>query len=181
MQINRVVVQPGSVRQGLVAYGEPWLLYPSQQLLGVGAILAGRPAGQDPARRLGGTGAVRPGRQTGAGSLLGEADRGALVGRKARIDGLPATTDDGCYRAMDRLHQVKDSMEKEIFGQVANLLNLEVDLLFFFTTSTCFELDEEDEPVPRDENDNMTSNEQQMAKSEPVLAASLYDDPAAAA
>jgi len=48
-------------------------------------------------------------------------------------------------------------------------------------TSTCFELDEEDEPVPRDENDNMTSNEQQMAKSKPVLAASLYDDPAAAA
>ena len=39
-------------------------------------------------------------------------------------------------------------MEKEIFGQVANLLNLEVDLLFFDTTSTYFEPEEADEPVP---------------------------------
>ena len=29
---------------------------------------------------------------------------------------------------------------------VANLLNLEVDVLFFDTTSTCFELDDEDDP-----------------------------------
>jgi len=33
----------------------------------------------------------------------------------------------------------------------ANLLNLEVDLLFFDTTSTYFELDDADEPVARDE------------------------------
>jgi hypothetical protein len=33
---------------------------------------------------------------------------------------------------------------------------LEVDLLFSGTTSTYFELDGEDEPVPRDKNRNVT-------------------------
>jgi len=41
------------------------------------------------------------------------------------IEGLPATTDNACYRAMDWLLQVKDPLEQEIFGRVANLLNLE--------------------------------------------------------
>jgi transposase len=39
-----------------------------------------------------------------------------------------------------------------VFSQVATALDLEVDLLFFDTTSTYFELDEEDEPVPRDKD-----------------------------
>jgi transposase len=39
-----------------------------------------------------------------------------------------------------------------VFGKVANLLNLEVDLLFFDTTSTYFELEDPDEPVARDEH-----------------------------
>jgi Transposase DDE domain len=68
------------------------------------------------------------------------------------IDGLPSTTDDACYRAMDWLLEVKDALEKEVFHQVANLLNLEVDLLFFDTTSTYFETGEEDEPVARDQS-----------------------------
>jgi hypothetical protein len=71
------------------------------------------------------------------------------------IEGLEATSDDACYRAMDWLLQIKDALEKEVFGQVANLLNLEVDLLFFDTTSTYFELDGEDEAVPRDKNGNV--------------------------
>jgi hypothetical protein len=68
------------------------------------------------------------------------------------IDGLPATSDDACYRAMDWLLEIHAVLEREIFGQVANLLNLEVDLLFFDTTSTYFELDESDEPMPRDQH-----------------------------
>jgi hypothetical protein len=47
------------------------------------------------------------------------------------IAGLPATSDDACYRAMDWLHEVSAELEKQVFGEVANLLNLEVDLLFF--------------------------------------------------
>ena len=68
------------------------------------------------------------------------------------IDGLPETTDDACYRAMDWLHDVREHLESGVFDQVANLLNLEVDLLFFDTTSTYFELEDPDEPVARDEH-----------------------------
>src|SRR5690606_1586147 len=41
-------------------------------------------------------------------------------------------------------------LEEAVFHQVANLLNLEVDLLFFDTTSTYFCIDEADEAVERD-------------------------------
>src|SRR3954463_8670043 len=68
------------------------------------------------------------------------------------IDGLPDTSDDACYRAMDWLHDVREHRERAVFGKVANLLNLEVDLLFFDTTSTYFELEDPDEPVARDEH-----------------------------
>jgi hypothetical protein len=47
---------------------------------------------------------------------------------------------------MDWLLEIKDQLEKNVFDQVADLLNLEVDLLFFDTTSTYFET-EADEPV----------------------------------
>ncbi|MEV4082084.1 IS1634 family transposase [Nonomuraea fuscirosea] len=67
------------------------------------------------------------------------------------IDGLATVDDNACYRAMDWLHEVRDELEKQVFDEVANLLNLEVDLLFFDTTSTSFELGEADEPVGRDE------------------------------
>lgn len=67
------------------------------------------------------------------------------------IDGLPATTDDACYRAMDWLHEVAPALEKEVFWQLASLFDLEVDLLFFDTTSTYFELEEADTPIERDQ------------------------------
>ena len=72
------------------------------------------------------------------------------INHDVHIDGLPTTSDDACYRAMDWLHDVREQLEAGVFGQVANLLNLEVDLLFFDTTSTYFELDDPDEPVTRD-------------------------------
>ena len=68
------------------------------------------------------------------------------------VTGLPATTDDACYRAMDWLLEISDTLEKKVFDQVADLLNLEVDLLFFDTTSTYFETEEADEPVARGKN-----------------------------
>ena len=49
------------------------------------------------------------------------------------------------YRAMDVLLEHREIIHKEVFWAVADLLNLEVDLLFFDTTSTYFEMDEEDE------------------------------------
>ena len=53
------------------------------------------------------------------------------INHDVHIDGLPETSDDVCYRAMDWLHDVREHLERAVFGQVANLLNLEVDLLFF--------------------------------------------------
>jgi transposase len=49
------------------------------------------------------------------------------------------------YRAMDFLREQREQMQKEVFFATADLLNLEVDLLFFDTTSTYVERDEEDE------------------------------------
>lgn len=43
------------------------------------------------------------------------------------------------YRAMDYLLERQEQLEKEIFWSISTLLNLEVDLLFFDTTSTYFE------------------------------------------
>src|SRR6266545_3652829 len=73
------------------------------------------------------------------------------VNDDAAIPGLAATSDDACYRAMDWLLEIHQELEQEIFGQIATLLDLEVDLLFFDTTSTYFELDEPDTPIARDQ------------------------------
>jgi hypothetical protein len=158
--------EPGLAYQGSVAFGGPWLLDQLWQRLGIGAILTARLART---RRDAATErvlfALVANRALDASSKLAAAH---WAGRKAYIHGLPETSDDACYRAMDWLHQVKDALEQEIYGQIANLLNLEVDLLFFDTTSTYFELDEEDEPVPRDKNGNATDDEQQAAGGKPT-------------
>ena len=72
------------------------------------------------------------------------------VNRRAHIDGLAETSDDACYRAMDWLLDIAADLEREVFWQVATLLDHEVDLLFFDTTSTYFETDHPDATVARD-------------------------------
>jgi len=68
----------------------------------------------------------------------------------AEIPGLAAVTDDVLYCSMDFLLEIAPTLEKAVFHRVAHLLNLEVDLLFFDTTSTYFCIDEADLPVERD-------------------------------
>jgi hypothetical protein len=70
------------------------------------------------------------------------------------IAGLPQTTDDACYRAMDWLLQIREQLEKQVFDRASELLGLEVDLLFFDTTSTYFVTEEADAPVARDQRGN---------------------------
>lgn len=79
------------------------------------------------------------------------------ISHDVHIAGLPATTDSDCYRAMDWLLQVKDELEPQVFREVANLLNSEVELLFFDTTSTSFELDQLGEAYgkPEDSRDDL--------------------------
>ena len=85
------------------------------------------------------------------------------ISSDVHIDGLAEVSDDVCYRSMDWLHDVREQLEKEVFHQVANLLNLEVDLLFFDTTSTYFELDDADEPVARDERGHPVTTDDDTA------------------
>jgi transposase len=47
------------------------------------------------------------------------------------------------YRAMDFLIESDEEIQREVYETVADLLNLEVDLLFFDTTSSYFEMDDE--------------------------------------
>ena len=61
-------------------------------------------------------------------------------------------SDDACYRAMDWLIAWRTGWRAGCSTQVAHLLNLEVDLIFFDTTSTYFETEQADEPVWRDEH-----------------------------
>jgi hypothetical protein len=86
------------------------------------------------------------------------------------IDGLAEATDDACYRAMDWLLEVQGELEREVFHRVASLLSLEVDLLFFDTTSTYFETDEADEPVARDDRGRVLAPEEE-AEQQAVRAA----------
>jgi hypothetical protein len=66
------------------------------------------------------------------------------VGRKAVIEGLQEVQAHNLYRAMDFLVDHAEELQRTVFFSVASLLNLEVDLLFFDTTSTYFELDDDD-------------------------------------
>ncbi len=79
------------------------------------------------------------------------------------IDGLGEVDDNACYRAMDWLTEVAGELAREVFWKVATLLDLEVDLVFFDSTSTYWQRDTADEPAHRDE------------RGEPVAE----DDPAA--
>jgi len=72
----------------------------------------------------------------------------AWVSELAAIPGLDALTDDQSYRAMDWLLGIEAEIAQQVYWATATLLNLEVDLLFFDTTSTYFETDEADPPSP---------------------------------
>ncbi len=48
------------------------------------------------------------------------------------------------YRAMDFLEAHKDAIEEALYFRVADLFNLDVELIFYDTTSLHFEIDEED-------------------------------------
>jgi len=76
------------------------------------------------------------------------------VTERAWIAGLPELDEDSCYRSMDWLLEVEDELCQAVYFATADLLNLEVDLLFFDTTSTYFERDEPEQDVV-DEDGNV--------------------------
>jgi hypothetical protein len=73
------------------------------------------------------------------------------VQRRVYIEGLESVSDDACYRAMDFLLEAVSELQEQVFFSVANLCNLEVDLLFFDTSSTYFETERLEEEEQDDE------------------------------
>src|SRR5581483_12399025 len=63
------------------------------------------------------------------------------LGRDVVLPGIAAVTDDELYRAMNFLRSCSERVQESVFFSLANLLNLEVDVIFFDTTSTYFEVD----------------------------------------
>jgi hypothetical protein len=63
---------------------------------------------------------------------------------EVRIEGTETLQLQHLYRAMDFLEAHKEAIEKAIYFRLADLLNLDVEIIFYDTTSLHFEVDEED-------------------------------------
>jgi transposase len=122
--------------------GAVWLLDALWQRLGVAGALAKllgtRRFGTDVERVLF---ALVCNRAVDPMSKLGAAE---WASQDAAIPRLGGMDDDQAYRAMDLLVEAdaEARVQEAVFFAAANLLNLEVDLLFFDTTSTYFERDD---------------------------------------
>lgn len=68
---------------------------------------------------------------------------------EVRIAGTEALELHHLYRAMDFLEAHREVIEEALYFRLADLLNLDVDLVFYDTTSLHFETDEADEQVMR--------------------------------
>ncbi|MGH2929904.1 MAG: IS1634 family transposase, partial [Solirubrobacteraceae bacterium] len=75
------------------------------------------------------------------------------VAERAFVQGLSEVSDDACYRAMDFLHAVLPALQERVFFAVASLLDLEVDMLFFDTSSTYWQTDRLPEELQDEEDE----------------------------
>ncbi|MDQ2940486.1 MAG: IS1634 family transposase [Actinomycetota bacterium] len=75
------------------------------------------------------------------------------LGRDVVLEGIEGVSDDELYRAMDFLLACSERVQESVFFSVAHLLNLEVDVIFFDTTSTYFEVDVDQ---PSDDEEDQT-------------------------
>mgnify|MGYP001544713945 CR=1 FL=1 len=74
------------------------------------------------------------------------------LGEDVHIEGTQALKLQHLYRGMDFLEANKEAIEKAIYFRMADLLNLDVEIVFYDTTSLHFEIDEPDRGVgPGDE------------------------------
>jgi len=73
------------------------------------------------------------------------------LGRDVVLDGIEAVSDDELYRAMDFLLACSERVQESVFFSVAHLLNLEVDVIFFDTTSTYFEVEVDEDAGDEEE------------------------------
>jgi hypothetical protein len=124
--------------------GAAWLLDGLWKSLGVDAalrrVLGGRRFGTDVERVIF---ALVANRAIDPASKLAAAE---WASADVAIPDLESMDDDQAYRAMDLLVEADSDavVQEAVFFAVADLLSLEVDLLFFDTTSTYFACDGED-------------------------------------
>ena len=135
-------------------YGRPHVLGALWQELGIGRALS-RVAGS---RRFRGevercVFAIVAQRAIAPASKL-EATRWAP--REVVLDGVGELSADGLYSAMDFLLECSERVQESVFFSVANLLNSQVDVIFFDTTSTYFEVEVDDETASEDEQADQT-------------------------
>lgn len=124
--------------------GGAWVLDRMWERLGIGAairaVAAGRKVDPDAVERV--IFAMVAQRALEPGSKLACT---TWVAQRVFVEHLPAFSDDQAYRAMDFLLAALDEVAAGVFGSVATLLNLDVDLVFVDTTSTYWEVDVPDE------------------------------------
>src|SRR5680860_1406108 len=126
--------------------GGAWTLDQVWERLGIGAAIRRVAAG----RRLDGEAVERVVFALVAQRALKPASKLAAtdwVAKRVAIEDLSGFTDDQAYRAMDFLLDALNEIASEVFGSVAHLLNLDLDLIFVDTTSTYWELDGADQLV----------------------------------
>jgi hypothetical protein len=120
--------------------GGAWTLQRLWERLGIGAALRQAAAG----RKLDADRVERVIFALVAQRALAPASKLACCGwvaERVAIGGLDGLSDDQAYRAMDFLLEALDEIAAQIFGSVAHLLNLDLDIVFVDTTSTYWEIE----------------------------------------
>jgi hypothetical protein len=123
--------------------GGSWVLDRLWERLGIGAAIRQVAAG----RRLDGDTVERVVFALVAQRALEPASKLAAtrwVAERVAIDGCAGLSDDQAYRGMDFLLDALDEIAAQIFGSVAHLLNLDLDIVFVDTTSTYWEVETAD-------------------------------------
>ena len=124
--------------------GGAWTLDRVWEKLGIGAAI--RRAAQG--RRLDGEAVERVIFGLVAQRALEPASKLAATGwvaERVAIEGLSELSDDQAYRSMDFLLAALTEIAAEVFGSVATLLNLDLDIVFVDTTSTYWETESPDQ------------------------------------
>ncbi len=124
--------------------GGAWTLDRIWERLGIGAAIRRVAAG----RRLDGEAVERVVFSLVAQRALEPGSKLAgtkWVAERVAIEGCTGFSEDAAYAAMDFLLEALPEIASEIFGSVAHLLNLDLDIIFVDTTSTYWEVDGADE------------------------------------
>ena len=124
--------------------GAAWTLDRLWERLGIGAairrVAAGRRLDGDAVERV--VFALVCQRACEPGSKLAAT---TWVAQRVAIEDCAGFSDDQAYRAMDFLLDALDEIAADVFGSVAHLLNLDLDIVFVDTTSTYWETETADE------------------------------------